>query len=84
MIIQTKKNEKENIMNNIFFQIITLFTKEYKSLWACKKQLVELIYCVRLSQEKNPLLTFIIPLKIENNLCIFEEGILCVFPLVNS
>lgn len=54
MIIQTKKNEEENIMNNIFFQIITLFTKEYKSLWACKKQLVELIYCVRLSQEKKP------------------------------
>lgn len=78
MIIQTKKNEKENIMNNIFFQIITLFTKEYKSLWACKKQLVELIYCVRLSQEKSPLLTFIIPLKIEK-IFIFLKKVFCVF-----
>lgn len=78
MIIQTKKNEEENIMNNIFFQIITLFTKEYKSLWACKKQLVELIYCVRLSQEKSPLLTFIIPLKIEK-IFVFLKKAFCVF-----
>lgn len=41
-------------MNNIFFQIITLFTKVYKSMWACKKQLVELIYCAGLFSRKKP------------------------------